>query len=66
MFEGICVGWSERGFGFIRPAEGGADIFVHAKEITNRDVLNHGDKVTFDSVFDDRRGKLQARNVRVL
>lgn len=67
MLKGICVGWMEdRGFGFIRPDEGGADIFVHARAISNRDVLKQGDRVTFDSIFDDRRGKPQAQNVRVI
>jgi cold shock protein len=56
----------ERGFGFIRPVDGGADIFVHVRDLTNRDVLNPGEKVSFEIVEDARRGKLRADRVRVL
>jgi uncharacterized membrane protein YsdA (DUF1294 family)/cold shock CspA family protein len=33
-FEGSLVSWnSERGFGFIKPKEGGRDIFVHVRDL---------------------------------
>lgn len=56
----------ERGFGFIRPADGGADVFVHAKDLLNRSTLKSGEKVEFEVVTDDRRGKPRASRVRVL
>mmetsp|Transcript_7487 Transcript_7487/g.23542 ORF Transcript_7487/g.23542 Transcript_7487/m.23542 type:complete len:110 (-) Transcript_7487:171-500(-) len=32
--SGICVGWNHKGFGFIRPDEGGGDdLFCHATQI---------------------------------
>jgi len=44
------VGWNEdRGFGFIRPNDGGADVFAHVHafiDTTRRPAL--GDEVTFD------------------
>ena len=39
---------SSKGFGFIEPAEGGKDIFVHANNLNGLE-LNEGDKVTFET-----------------
>ena len=36
-----------RGFGFIAPDDGGADVFVHANHITNADVLTKDQRVSF-------------------
>ncbi len=68
MSEGTVVGWDEaRGFGFIRPSEGGAaDIFVHRRDIMNAIMLKQGLKVSFDIEMDERRGKLHAVNARVI
>jgi cold shock protein len=55
-----------RGFGFIVPDDGGADAFVHVKHIVNADMLETGQRVSFEVVMDDRRGKNRADNVRVL
>ncbi len=44
---------SSKGFGFIEPAEGGKDIFVHANNL-NGIELNEGDKVTFETQDTDR------------
>lgn len=56
----------ERGFGFIRPADGGADVFVHVTELLNRPSLESGEKVEFEIVTDPRRGKPRAKRVRVI
>ena len=67
MASGFCVGWVEgRGFGFVRLDHGGADIFVHASDIANADVLTQGQRVSFEVVTDDRRGKPRADRVRVI
>jgi CspA family cold shock protein len=67
MAEGVCVGWKEeRGFGFVRPDEGGADVFVHRRNIANALWLSQGARVTFDLVTDERSGKPRADRVRVL
>ena len=55
-----------RGFGFIIPDEGGADVFVHANYIVNADFLRKDQMVSFEVVNDDRRGKRRADNVRVI
>ncbi|MGG1600958.1 cold-shock protein [Paenibacillus naphthalenovorans] len=57
----------EEGYGFIRPASGGDNIFVHATGINadgpNRYLLK-GDVVTFDVTRTDRGSK--AVNVSVI
>ena len=41
---------SDRGFGFIKPSDGGDDLFFHARSLvsTEFDDLKEGDSVTFD------------------
>jgi CspA family cold shock protein len=67
MAHGVVVGFKDdRGFGFIRPDGGGGDIFVHARNIANADKLNQGQRVSFEVVTDDRRGKPRADRVMVI
>ncbi|MCO6185486.1 cold-shock protein [Rhizobium sp. L1K21] len=49
---------SEKGYGFIKPDEGGADIFVHisAVQASGLTALTENQKVSFDTE-PDRRGK---------
>lgn len=49
---------SEKGYGFIKPDEGGADIFVHisAVQASGLTDLTENQKVSFDTE-PDRRGK---------
>ena len=56
-----------RGFGFIKPEDGGKDVFVHASAVERAGLppLNEGDKVSFE-IEDDRRGRgKQAANVQM-
>ncbi|MCK3657294.1 cold-shock protein [Pasteurellaceae bacterium Pebbles2] len=48
---------SDKGFGFITPANGGKDLFVHFSGIVgeNYKTLNEGDNVEFN-VQDSQRG----------
>ena len=57
---------SQKGFGFIQPADGGNDVFVHisAVERAGMSTLNEGQKVSFDIVADRRTGKSAAENLR--
>lgn len=57
---------SERGFGFIAPEAGGADVFVHVTALGSLDQLSVGDRVSFDEEIDPRSGKTRAVNVRVV
>lgn len=55
-----------KGFGFIQPNSGGADIFVHisAVERAGLGTLNDGQAVAYDLEEDRRSGKLAAINLR--
>ena len=48
----------DKGFGFIKPDGGGADIFVHitAVEKAGLQTLNEGQRVSFD-IEPDKKGK---------
>jgi CspA family cold shock protein len=56
-----------KGFGFIQPDDGGADVFVHASALERSGVreLNEGDRVRFEVEEDRRSGKLAATNLQV-
>jgi CspA family cold shock protein len=56
----------DRGLGFIKPDDGGADVFVHAKSVLGASVLIPSQMVEFESVFDQKRGKYRAADVRVI
>ena len=67
MASGVVVGFKDdHGYGFIRPDEGGADIFAHVRDILNADVLSQGQRVSFDIVNDTRRDRPKAIRVRVI
>ena len=55
----------EKGFGFLAPDDGGEDVFVHRSALVDAEALEQGDQVTFDSEYDDRKGKYRAANVSV-
>jgi len=56
-----------KGYGFIQPADGSKDAFVHisAVERAGLDGLREGQKVEYDLVT-GRNGKAAAENLRVL
>jgi cold shock protein len=56
----------DRGFGFIAPSDGSADIFVHVSHIENADVLEKDQSVSFEFATDARTGKPRADKVRVI
>jgi CspA family cold shock protein len=45
---------AERGFGFITPDAGGADLFVHVSVVQGAEVLEEGDRVRFKVRQSDR------------
>ena len=54
-----------KGFGFIQPDAGGADVFVHisAVERASRD-LNEGQKIAYEVVADKRTSKSSTENLK--
>ncbi|GAA0578635.1 cold-shock protein [Caenispirillum bisanense] len=57
-----------KGYGFIQPEEGGADVFVHisAVERSGMSTLNEGQKVSYELQNDPRKGKTSAVNLKAL
>ncbi|OLP59428.1 cold-shock protein [Xaviernesmea oryzae] len=57
---------STKGFGFIAPDDGGADIFVHISAVERSGLggLNDGQKVNFEIVRDKRSGRSAAENLQ--
>jgi CspA family cold shock protein len=59
----------DKGFGFIKPDDGGDDVFVHFSAIQTNEfkTLNENQRVTFDVEKDPKdSGKFRAVNVSVL
>jgi CspA family cold shock protein len=58
----------QKGFGFIQPADGGKDVFVHisAVERSGMGTLNEGQQVSYELVTDQTRGKTSAENLRAV
>jgi CspA family cold shock protein len=57
---------SQKGYGFIQPATGGPDIFVHISAVERAGLsgLNEGQKVSFEVVADRRTGKSSADQLK--
>jgi CspA family cold shock protein len=59
---------TQKGFGFIAPEDGSSDVFVHisAVEQAGMSTLHEGQRVSFDVVTDQRRGKTNAQNLKAI
>jgi CspA family cold shock protein len=59
---------SAKGFGFIQPEGGGADVFVHISAVERAGLSNlaEGQKVSFDVQRDPKRNKSSAENLKAL
>ena len=55
-----------KGFGFIQPDDGGADVFVHNSAVERAGLrgLDEGQKITYDLEQDRRSGKMAAGNLQ--
>lgn len=53
---------SQKGFGFIQPDQGGADVFVHISAVERAGMasLHEGQKLSFELEQDKRSGKTSA------
>ena len=59
---------AQKGFGFIAVDGGGPDVFVHISEVerSGMDSLNEGQKVSFESKMDPKKGKPSAVNIKAV
>jgi CspA family cold shock protein len=57
---------SQKGFGFIQPDEGGADVFVHISAVERAGLrgLNEGQKISYEITTE--KGKSSATNLQTV
>ena len=57
-----------KGYGFIRPDDGGKDVFVHISAVERAGLreLKEGQRVTFEVVVDRKTGKSAAENLKAI
>ncbi|MFN5588870.1 MAG: cold-shock protein, partial [Holosporales bacterium] len=55
-----------KGYGFVQPDQGGADVFVHVSAVERAGLatLNEGQKVSYELV--SSKGKTSAGNLKVI
>ena len=55
-----------KGFGFIKPDDGGNDVFVHISAVERAGLSNlaEGQKLSYELKMDPKRGKASAENLR--
>lgn len=65
MPSGVVAKWvAEKGFGFLRPNDGGEDIFCHVADVLGGESsIREGDEVKFSIAHDERKGKPRASDV---
>ena len=58
---------SRKGYGFIKPADGGFNVYVHISTVERAGLaeLKEGQRINFDVVADDRTGQVFAENLSV-
>ncbi|MHB8286463.1 MAG: cold-shock protein [Caulobacteraceae bacterium] len=59
---------STKGFGFIQPEDGGADVFVHISAVERSGLgnLNEGQKLSYELEKDRKNGKVSAANLKTV
>jgi cold shock protein len=59
---------AQKGFGFIQPEGGGADVFVHISAVERAGMgnLQEGQKISYETKVDPRRGKSSAENLKLV
>ncbi len=59
---------SQKGFGFIEVEGGAPDVFVHISEVENSglDTLSDGQKVSFETKMDAKKGKSNVANIKAV
>ncbi|MBV9290333.1 MAG: cold-shock protein [Hyphomicrobiales bacterium] len=56
---------SRKGYGFIKPVDGGFDVYVHIAAVERAGLagLKEGQKIQFEVVADERTGEIFAENL---
>ena len=59
---------TQKGFGFIQPDNGGADVFVHIRAVERAGMsdLREGQKLSYEIVQDRRSGKSSADQLQAI
>jgi CspA family cold shock protein len=55
-----------KGYGFVQPDDGSADIFVHISKLEEKGIRNlqEGQKISYD--VESNRGKIAASNIELI
>ncbi len=61
--RGTASKWNDKGFCFLKPDDGGDEVFCHSSGIKDGNCIREGAVVEFDNTFDERKGKPRAENV---
>jgi CspA family cold shock protein len=56
----------QKGFGFIRPDDGGNDVFFHVSALREGDDVTEGKAVTYETGIDEKSGKAKATSVDLI
>jgi cold shock CspA family protein len=66
MVKGVLKTWKEdRGFGFIKPDDGGKDIFIHISALNGVSRRPTTGDVIYYQIARDNRGKYKAINAQI-
>src|SRR5665647_1789179 len=66
MVKGVLKTWKEdRGFGFIKPDDGGKDIFIHISALNGVSRRPTTGDVIYYQITKDNRGKYKAINAQI-
>jgi cold shock protein len=55
--------FEDKGFGFIKPDDGGSDVFFHVSALREGDEISPGKSVNFETGVDRKTGKSKAISV---
>ena len=65
-FEGKLAFWnSARGFGFIRPKQGGKDVFIHVRDLRHKSQVPQIGEIIFYDIKQGHDGRARAYNAYV-
>ncbi|UOA10716.1 cold shock domain-containing protein [Methylobacter sp. S3L5C] len=66
MVKGVLKTWKEdRGFGFIKPDDGGKDIFIHISALNGVSRRPTTGDIIYYQIAKDNRGKYKAINAQI-